>query len=162
MLEVVMICNSNFRRFKTEITDLYNSFRKEEYDGEPIKEKDLQHFLNCPSVKGWILVDGNKVIGILLSSIADGKSEVMLINIDEDYRGNDYGTMLMNRYVDYSKRHKVTEWVVYCNKLKKSLLGNFYYRFGYLEDEEDVDEETDFLSFTMRTKKPNIFKIANK
>lgn len=162
MLEVLMICNSNFRRFKTEITDLYNSFRKEEYDGEPIKEKDLQHFINCPSVKGWIIVDVNKVIGILLASIADGKSEVMLVNISKDYRGNNYGTMLMNRYVDYSKRHKVTEWIIYCNKLKKSLLKDFYSRFGYTEVEPHPDEREDFLSFSMRTNKPNIFKIDNK
>lgn len=162
MLEIVMICNSNFRRFKTEITDLYNSFRKEEYDGEPIKEKDLQHFINCPSVKGWIIVDVNKVIGILLASIADGKSEVMLVNISKDYRGHNYGSMLMNRYVDYSKRHKVTEWIIYCNKLKKSLLKDFYSRFGYTEVEPHPDEREDFLSFSMRTNKPNIFKIDNK
>lgn len=162
MLEVLMINNSNFRRFKTEITDLYNSFRKEEYDGEPIKEKDLQHFINCPSIKGWIIVDSNLVRGILLSSISDGKSEVMLINIDKYYRGNKYGSMLMNRYIDYSKRHKVTEWIVYCNKLKKSLLKDFYSKFGYTEVESHLGEREDFLSFSMSATKPNTYKIVNK
>lgn len=110
--------------------------KSSQYFGETYKnisfdEKVLQfQSMNDKSIKISVAIQQNICLGYCISSINEGKAEILSLHVDQGHRGAGIGKNLVKEHLKWMKKHNCTTIGVTVSQENINTIG-FYKKLGF-------------------------------
>lgn len=121
---------------KASIEYLEDIFRLEcQYGKEVFSKESISSMFNYDYYHTYVMLIDNKVIGYISATIIIDECNLLKIIIDDKYRKNGYGKILLKYLIEICKNNSVDK--IYLEVRKDNLIAkNFYMSFGFKKESE--------------------------